>query len=61
MNAGTRRFVARRAGLRCGYCHLHQNDYYLTYHLDHVIAKQHGGSDRPANLCFSCPEWNEQT
>jgi hypothetical protein len=58
MKAAARRIVERRAGYRCEYCHLHQDDYHLAYHVEHVIARQHGGSDRLANLCFSCPECN---
>jgi hypothetical protein len=44
---------------RCEYCHLHQEDAdYLTFHVEHIIAKQHGGGDGPANLCLACPECN---
>ena len=58
MDAATRRLVRRRAGDRCEYCHLHQDDDFFTFHIEHIIAKQHGGSDRPENLCLSSRECN---
>lgn len=58
MNAATRRLVWRRAQNRCEYCHLHQDDDLFTLHLEHIIAKQHGGSDGLANRCLACRECN---
>jgi len=58
MNAETRRLVILRAHGRCEYCHRQQDDDYFTFHVEHIVAKQHGGTDRLANLCFSCPECN---
>ena len=58
MNAATRRLVRERAQGRCEYCHSRQDDTFFTLHIEHVIAKQHGGSDRPENLCIACRECN---
>jgi HNH endonuclease len=59
MNAATRRLVRRRAGGRCEYCRMHQNDDpLLTFHVEHIIAKQHRGSDHPSNLAWSCHKCN---
>ena len=59
MNAATRRLVRRRAGNRCEYCQMHQDDDpLLTFHVEHVIAKQHRGDDRPSNLALSCNKCN---
>lgn len=58
MKAAIQRLVWRRAGGRCEYCHLHQDDDYFTLHVEHIIAKQHGGSDRPENLGLACRECN---
>jgi hypothetical protein len=50
----TRQRVLRRAGRRCEYCHLHEDDDPLfTFHIEHVIAKQHGGMDVPSNLALA--------
>ncbi len=59
MDDALRAFVWARAGSRCEYCRLHQDEYeYQTFHVEHIIAKQHGGSDDPGNLCLACSECN---
>ncbi|MBI1832284.1 MAG: HNH endonuclease [Planctomycetes bacterium] len=59
MNSGLRRLVRRRAGDRCEYCRMHQyDDPALTFHVEHIIAKQHGGSDSRSNLAWSCHKCN---
>lgn len=60
MNAALRRRVVHRARNRCEYCRLHQ-DYepYYRFHLEHIIARQHGGSDAVNNLAFACHHCNE--
>src|SRR5438876_11146966 len=59
MDEALRFFVRQRAGRRCEYCRLHEDDYDpLAFHVDHVIARQHGGLDDPAMLCWACPECN---
>lgn len=53
--ASARREVRQRALDRCEYCRLAQTDSpMVTFHVEHVIAKQHGGSDELENLCLSC-------
>jgi hypothetical protein len=55
VDAATRRFVRQRAMDRCEYCRCHQQDQpFLTFHVEHIIARQHGGSDHESNLCVSC-------
>ncbi len=55
VDLATRRLVRERAGNRCEYCRLHQDDQpFLTFHVEHIISKQHGGSDHEANLCIAC-------
>ena len=27
---------------------------FLAFHVEHIIAKQHGGSDHESNLCLAC-------
>ena len=59
MNAALRDFVRERAGRRCEYCRLHEEDAdFLSFHVEHVVAKQHGGTDDPDILCFACAECN---
>ena len=51
MDAQTRELVWRRAGQRCEYCRIHQDDEpFYRFHVEHVVAKQHAGSDDPDNL-----------
>jgi hypothetical protein len=52
-------FVRNRAGNRCEYCHLHQDDSPLAQlHVEHVIPKKHGGSDEAENLALACIDCN---
>jgi len=54
IDAGTRRFVRERAGEICEYCRLHQNNSELVHHIEHVVARQHGGTDDIDNLALAC-------
>ncbi len=59
MDASLRAQVWKRAGGRCEYCQIHQSDYdYQSFHVEHIIAKQHGGTDLEENLCLACSECN---
>jgi hypothetical protein len=59
MDVAVRTFVRMRAGRRCEYCRLHEDDDdFLAFHVDHFIAKQHGGLDDPDTLCWACAECN---
>jgi hypothetical protein len=54
-----RLLVRSRAGHRCEYCRLHEHDFPLyPFHIEHIVAKKHHGSDDPSNLAFSCHECN---
>ena len=60
MDSAIRRLVWERAGRRCEYCRLHQNhELFFRFHIEHIIAKQHGGSDEPNNLALACHHCNE--
>jgi putative hemolysin len=52
-----REFVRQRAGSRCEYCHLPDFADEWPFHLEHVVARQHGGQSDPDNLCWSCRRW----
>ena len=58
MDASTRGLVQRRAGERCEYCRLHQEHSELIHHVEHIVARQHGGSDDPDNLALACHRCN---
>ena len=58
MDAATREFVRQRAGARCEYCLLRQEHCDLTHHVEHIVAKQHGGSDDASNLALACHRCN---
>lgn len=59
MDASLRDLVRRRAGLRCEYCLLLQAVApFLTFHIEHITARQHGGNDDSSNLALACPDCN---
>lgn len=58
MDATTRDVVRRRAENRCEYCLLPQAHSELTHHVEHIVAKQHGGSDDLNNLALACHRCN---
>jgi hypothetical protein len=58
MKRSTRLFVRQRAGDRCEYCQLHESDRPLGFHIEHIVAKKHRGSDDVNNLAWSCFECN---
>ncbi|MGO4882866.1 MAG: HNH endonuclease [Bryobacteraceae bacterium] len=46
--------VRRRAGNRCEYCRFPQAAFRRSFHIEHIIAKQHGGATQLDNLAFAC-------
>ena len=46
--------VARRAGSRCEYCRIHEDDAIYAHEVDHVVSRQHGGETVAANLAYAC-------
>jgi hypothetical protein len=51
MDAVAQERVRRRADHRCEYGRLHETDDPLfTFHVEHIVAKQHGGTDALSNL-----------
>jgi hypothetical protein len=59
MNRALRRLVRERAGYRCEYCHLPLGVVPLiSFHVEHIVAKQHAVSHHPDNLAFACYHCN---
>jgi hypothetical protein len=53
-----RRLVAERAGYRCEYCLLHEEDSYSPHQVDHIISRKHGEESQADNLAFACLRCN---
>jgi hypothetical protein len=54
-----RDFVRERAKDQYEYCQLpHELEPFLPFHVDHIVAEQHGGDDDPMNLCWCCQHCN---
>ena len=49
-----RKFVASRANFRCEYCKKPEIVANFPFHIEHIISKQHGGTDDLNNLAYSC-------
>ena len=59
MNEGVRQRIRRRANNQCEYCRVQERHLpFASFHLDHIIASQHGGGDDEGNLAWSCHECN---
>jgi 5-methylcytosine-specific restriction endonuclease McrA len=58
IDAGVRRFVRERAGERCEYCRLHQSNSEILHHIEHIVARKHGGTDDVDNLALACHRCN---
>jgi hypothetical protein len=52
------REVWSRAARRCEYCLLPAAAYPLPFHVDHIVARQHGGQTESANLALACLHCN---
>ncbi|QEL13560.1 HNH endonuclease [Limnoglobus roseus] len=60
MDEATARFVRERAGFRCEYCLLPERHVRLPFEIEHVVARQHGGTDALGNLAFACLHCNKR-
>ncbi|MBI5387803.1 MAG: HNH endonuclease [Verrucomicrobia bacterium] len=55
MDSALRQLVRLRAGDRCEYCRLRQEDLPgCPFHLEHIRPRQHGGTGEPENLAWAC-------
>jgi len=50
--------VRRRAGRKCEYCLLHEANSTLRFVVDHILARQHGGTTTLENLAVCCGHCN---
>jgi len=59
MDSGQREAVRRRAASACEYCRLPQTATPLiSFHFEHIISRQHGGTDDLAGLALACDRCN---
>lgn len=59
ISVAIRRLVRDRADNRCEYCHAHQDgEPFVRYQIEHVMPRQHGGTDDEANLALACSHCN---
>jgi hypothetical protein len=58
MHSELREFVRSRARGRWEYCLLRDEVQLLPFHVEHIVAKQHGGSDETSNLAWACDRCN---
>ncbi len=54
INEDLRAKVARRAGLRCEYCLIHEGEAGFPHQVDHIVSRKHGGSSTFENLAYAC-------
>jgi hypothetical protein len=54
MDARLKAQVRRRARFRCEYCQFPERFAELPFQVDHIIARQHGGPSKAANLALAC-------
>jgi hypothetical protein len=59
MNEAIRQRIRRQANYQCEYCLTRERHLpFAAFHLDHIIARQHRGTDEDQNLAWSCHECN---
>lgn len=59
MSPELRQQVRERAGGRCEYCRLPDGiELAGPFHVEHIIARQHRGTDEPSNLAWACSRCN---
>jgi HNH endonuclease len=58
LNPDIVRQIWERARYRCEYCHLPASAILAPFQIDHIIARQHGGSSNLDNLALCCIHCN---
>lgn len=54
-----REAIRRRAGNVCEYCRIPQQvTPLIPFHIEHIVSRQHGGSDDPNSLALACDRCN---
>lgn len=58
VSSDLRELAERRAQRACEYCRLPQSASILPHQVDHIIGRQHRGTDEVDNLCLCCVRCN---
>jgi hypothetical protein len=59
MDPSLREAVRRRAGNACEYCRIPQlATPLISFHVEHIVSRQHGGSDDMGSLALACDRCN---
>ena len=58
MDESTREFVRNRSNGRCEYCGNPQQFFTQLFHIEHIVAASHGGTDETDNLALACRRCN---
>ena len=58
MDLALRQLVRSRALDRCEYCRMPQFAVEATFHVEHIVARQHSGDDQLTNLALACNRCN---
>lgn len=59
MDPGLKELVRRRARNAFEYCRMPQDATPLiSFHIEHIVPRQHGGSDEPGMLALACDRCN---
>jgi len=58
MKSALSQLVVNRANQSCEYCLLLGSTTVMPFHIDHVIAQQHGGLTEESNLAYACANCN---
>lgn len=58
MDDELKRRVRVRAEHRCEYCHIPQQFFIQLFHIEHIVARSHGGTDKAENLALACRLYN---
>jgi hypothetical protein len=58
MTAALRRLAQERAAGQCEYCGLSRERSVLSFHVEHIVPRQHGGESVAENLALACPHCN---
>jgi 5-methylcytosine-specific restriction endonuclease McrA len=59
MEPSLKELVRRRAGNACEYCRIPQDATPLiSFHIEHIVSRQHGGSDESGTLALACDRCN---
>jgi len=59
MDESVRDLVRERAGNVCEYCRISQEALpWARFHIEHIRARQHRGTDDPGNLALACRRCN---